>query len=282
MSIEGREAPTADALSTPGVPVRLGRVESSQLHAYLLDVDDDLCADIDVRMRFAARHMVTAKVLDAECGGCDLEPWLAAAGRGPGLLLVNGLMAVDTCIAERTSTELLGAGDLLAPALHRDEEMVESRCSWRALEGTRFALLDSEFLDRTRPWPQIVKSLLSRAERRAEDLALLRVIASHPRLEVRLVLLLWHLGGRWGRVEPTGLRLTLPLTHRLLGQLVAAERPSVTHALSRLSDTGVVTGATTDLHLNGSLDANLHTLARPHAKVTPLLAQRRLPRHRVG
>ena len=56
------------------------------------------------------------------------------------------------------------------------------------------------------------------------------------------MLLLWHLAGRWGRVEPTGFRLCLPLTHRLLGRLVAAERPSISHALRRLSEAGIVTG----------------------------------------
>ena len=48
------------------------------------------------------------------------------------------------------------------------------------------------------------------------------------------MLLLWHLAARWGRVEPAGIRVSLPLTHRLLGQLVAAERPSISHALARL------------------------------------------------
>ena len=67
---------------------------------------------------------------------------------------------------------------------------------------------------------------------------------------MRLVLLLWHLGARWGRVEPSGLRLSLPLTHRLLGQLVAAERPSISHALGRLARAGLLSGETTDLHLH--------------------------------
>ena len=36
-------------------------------------------------------------------------------GRGPGLLILDGLLAVETRVADRTSTELLGAGDLLQP-----------------------------------------------------------------------------------------------------------------------------------------------------------------------
>jgi len=108
-----------------------------------------------------------------------------------------------------------------------------------------------------RSWPEILQALLRRAARRSADIDALRAIASHPRLEVRLVLLLWHLAGRWGRVEVGGIHLTLPLTHRLLGQLVAAERPSISHALARLSHAQLVTGAACDLHLHGTLDSHL-------------------------
>ena len=116
------------------------------------------------------------------------------------------------------------------------------------------------------PWPQIAQALLRRAERRAGDLAVLRAISCQPRLEVRLVLMLWHLAARWGRVEPAGLRVTLPLTHRLLGQLVAAERPSITHALARLSRAGLVTGKAGDWHLHGSLDEHIESLIERTAR----------------
>ena len=61
-------------------------------------------------------------------------------------------------------------------------------------------------------------------------------------------------------MEPAGIRLTLPLTHRLLGQLAAAERPSISHALARLAHSGLVTGTTGDLHLHGTLDTHLESL----------------------
>jgi CRP-like cAMP-binding protein len=84
-----------------------------------------------------------------------------------------------------------------------------------------------------------------------------RAIAAQPRLEVRLALLLWHLAGRWGKVERGGVRLPLPLTHQLLGQLVGAERPSVSHALARLAHNGLVTGHGDEWHLHGSLEDQL-------------------------
>jgi CRP/FNR family cyclic AMP-dependent transcriptional regulator len=74
---------------------------------------------------------------------------------------------------------------------------------------------------------------------------------------VRLALLLWHLAARWGRVEPGGIRLPLPLTHQLLGRLVGAERPSVSHALARLSRAGLVTGHGDEWHLHGRIEDQL-------------------------
>ena len=89
-----------------------------------------------------------------------------------------------------------------------------------------------------------------------------RAIACQPRLEVRLALVLWHLAARWGKVELGGIRLSLPLTHRLLGQLVGAERPSVSHALARLAEAGLVTGRGDEWHLHGSLEHHLASLRR--------------------
>jgi hypothetical protein len=211
-------------------------------------------------MRVAARQVATVCVLDAEVGACNLKPWFGAVGRGPGLLILEGLIAFETRVGDRTACELTGAGDLLQPPCPRAEELLEQRDAWRALRPTRFAILDEEFAERVRPWPQIGTALLRRAGRRVTEAGALRAIACQPRLEVRLVLLLWHLSTRWGRVEPTGIRLTLPLTHRLLGQLVAAERPSITHALARLADRGLVTGSAGDIHLHGTLDEHLEAL----------------------
>jgi CRP/FNR family cyclic AMP-dependent transcriptional regulator len=119
-----------------------------------------------------------------------------------------------------------------------------------------------------RPWPQIALALLQRAGRRIADLDVLRAITSQPRLEVRLVLLLWHLAARWGRVEPAGIRVSLPLTHRMLGQLVGAERPSISHALGRLAHAGMVTGTPGDWHLHGTVADHLEALIERTARLS--------------
>ena len=51
-------------------------------------------------------------------------------------------------------------------------------------------------------------------------------------------MLFWHLSERWGRVTAEGVRLELPLTHEVLAELVGAQRPTVTTALSRLARRG--------------------------------------------
>lgn len=235
-------------------------------------------------MRVAARQVATVRVLESEVGVCDLDHWFRSVGSGPGLLILEGLIAFETRVGNRTACELTGAGDLLQPSWPRAEELLEQRDGWRALRPTRFAMLDQEFAERVRPWPQIALALLRRAGRRIAETDALRAIACQPRLEVRLVLLLWHLSTRWGRVEPTGIRLTLPLTHRLLGQMVSAERPSITHALSRLADSGLVTGSAGDLHLHGTLDAHLEALTERTGAlaVRSSRARTRSRRHRIA
>ena len=245
------------------------RKPGSTLHAlweYVLDADADLADEFDIRSRVAVRQLATARVLHAPVGVCDLAPWFAALDAGPGLLILEGVVAFETRVGDRTALELVGAGDLLQLPSQRTDDLLERWDGWRVLCPTRFALLDGDFAERVRPWPQIVQALLRRAGRRTADVDALRAITCQPRLELRLILLLWHLAARWGRVEPAGIRLTLPLTHRLLGQLVAAERPSISHALARLGHAGLVTGSAADLHLHGTLEQHLEALLeRPNS-----------------
>jgi hypothetical protein len=214
-------------------------------------------------MLVAARQLATAKVLEVEVGDCDLGECFATVAAGPGLIILEGLMAIDTRVGTRTATELVGAGDLLQPARAQLDDLLERADAWHALAPTRLALLDAEFAERMRPWPQITHALLRRAGERTANVDALRAITCHPRLELRLALLFWHLASRWGRVEPGGIHLSLPLTHRLLGQLVGAERPSISHALGRLARCGLVVGTAGDWHLRGSIEQHLEYLAEP-------------------
>ncbi len=213
-------------------------------------------------MRLAARPSVTAITFETDAGPIALARSLQRAAPGPGLLILDGVLAANVQVGDRISTDLLGQGDLVQPWNSNDAELV-CEADWRALATTRFAVLDQAFAQRVQPWPQITLALLRRAGKRARRLNVQRAISAQPRLEIRLVLLMWHLAARWGKVEPGGVRVPLPLTHQLMGHLISAERPSVSHALSRLAKAGVVTGHGAEWHLHGSVEDHLETMIEP-------------------
>ena len=67
-------------------------------------------------------------------------------------------------------------------------------------------------------------------------------IAHVRHAESRLLLLLWHLAERWGRVTRDGVLLPMRLTHRTIGHLIGAQRPTVTLAVGQLVATGAIRG----------------------------------------
>jgi CRP/FNR family cyclic AMP-dependent transcriptional regulator len=221
---------------------------------YLLDLDSELADSLDVGVRLAARRTTAAVVFGAGIGDLDLHRHLRDIGRGPGMLIVDGVLAVNVTVGDRVAAELLGAGDVLEPDTSEPDELFTCSTGWRVLVPARLAVLDDGFAERVSRWPQLTQVLLTRAERRTHSLNVQRAITSQPRLEIRLALLLLHLASRWGHVEPGGVRLTLPLTHQLLGRLIGAERPSVSHALGRLARSGLVTGAGDEWHLHARVD----------------------------
>jgi hypothetical protein len=61
-----------------------------------------------------------------------------------------------------------------------------------------------------------------------------------PRVEQRVLGLFWHLAERWGKVRPEGVVVELALTHELIGQLIGAQRPTISLALGALADDGLL------------------------------------------
>jgi CRP-like cAMP-binding protein len=237
----------------------------------LLDLDCDLLDVLAPHERRIARAAATATVIDAEAGAVPMVDWLAQAADGPGVLVLDGVLALSVRVGDRVCAELIGAGDLVQSQA-AGEMLVCAQTRWRALTAVRLAVLDAAFARRVRFWPQIMLALARRADRRAQNLDVLRAISAQPRLEVRLALLLWHLADRWGRVELGGVRLPLPLTHQLLGHLIAAERPSVSHALGRLSQSHLVTGHGNEWHLHGSLDELPELAPSAHGRTDHIIA----------
>lgn len=232
---------------------------------YVLDEDPDLAEGLEPSMRAAARRLATAPVVRLPAGPQPLQAWYGFTLHGPGLLLLSGVIARELSVAGgRCATELLGPGDLLRPWDLDVDEMVPREIVWRILANVEVAMLDDSFADRIRQWPSIAEELLARAEHRAEALAIERAISAHPRVDMRVAMLLWHLAGRWGRISHDGaIRIELPLTHRLIGELVGAERPSVSHALGRLTKAGLVTHEGHEWTLLGTPADHIEAATRP-------------------
>ncbi len=158
-----------------------------------------------------------------------------------GFLMVDGLLARDLVLVGTTCTELLGDGDVLQPWLPSTEDgLVRYRVLWRVLAPTRLAVLDDPFARTLAAWPQVMAALLERAIRRTLRMSVHQALLQLSPVETRLLVLFWHLAERWGRVTPDGISLRLRMSHELLGQLVGCRRASVTTALHRVHDTGMV------------------------------------------
>ena len=115
---------------------------------------------------------------------------------------------------------------------------MHAEIGWTVLEPARLALIDGDLVTRIAPWPQLGVELFTRGIRRAHHLGVALAIAYHQRVDERLLLTLWHLAERYGRVHPDGIVVPLPLVHNRLALLIGAYRPSVTAALGDLTRSG--------------------------------------------
>ncbi len=222
---------------------------------HILDEDPDLADALEGARRVVARRRAVASVLSLDTGPVDLAGPFAQVAGWLGLLVLDGLVLRHMRVLGRSTTQVLGAGDVLCPWESQEEwTPLPSEATFEVVMPARIALLDDRFAERVRPWPEIASALIGRVERRAESLALARTVGTYPRVDVRIVTLLWDLAQRWGRVvEDETVVLPLPLTHRVLARIVGCERQSVTSALSGLRHDGLVDRSERGFVLHGTL-----------------------------
>lgn len=200
----------------------------------------ELAESVPARVRGKAISECVAVELHVAPGSWDVERSIAPEGT-VGLLVLSGLMIRRVGIDGRTGAELLGEGDLLRPWQGElDDSTLPLRSSWSVVEPSRLAVLDGAFMARVVRYPELVGALLALAIERSRNFAVQLAIIHQARVDIRLRMLLWHFASRWGRVRTDGTILPLRLTHAVLADLVAARRPTVTSALTRLSKLGLV------------------------------------------
>jgi CRP-like cAMP-binding protein len=213
----------------------------TEMRANVLLEDVELQEVLPVARREAAIRASVSAAAFVHPGTWDAKTDAHRTAGGFGLLVLEGVLVRRVGFGERIGGELLGPGDLLRPSEHDGEEAtLPFAATWTVLSDLRLALLDRRWSERMAPFPDIGIAMAARALLRARRLANMLTIALHPKLEERLLLLMWELADRHGRVHRDGVHVDLPLTHELISQLAGARRPSVSSALTRLVHSGLI------------------------------------------
>jgi hypothetical protein len=209
--------------------------------ASLLELDPDLGQLLDADRQAAARHELRVAVHTLEPGPWDIDAGHNTSPHHIGLLILDGVLAREVLVSDTVSTELLGPGDVVRPwRLHDESALLRHAVRWNVLTRSRIGLLDRRFGAVLATFPEVNTALIDRVTERALRLAVTQAISQLNRVDRRLLALFWHLAERWGRMTPDGVALPMTLSHRMLGQLIGARRPTVSTALSELAKEGEV------------------------------------------
>jgi CRP/FNR family transcriptional regulator, cyclic AMP receptor protein len=149
-------------------------------------------------------------------------------------IVISGVVTHEVALAGRCSADLLGSGDVLRPWRAVDSAL-PAESLWSSPAGAEIAVLDQRFLAATRRWPRLGAVIHERLADQLDASAARAAIVALPRVEERVLALFWQLADRWGVVTADAVVVRLPLTHAFIGQLVGAQRPTVSLALHALA-----------------------------------------------
>ncbi len=228
----------------------------------VLAYDRELAAGLDRVGRESAQADCRAQVVEIGRGSWESTAFESPDPGGYGLLLLSGFLVRRVGQGGRFGAELLGPGDLLRPwQTVGAVASIPFEPVWNAITDIEIAVLGGSFAQRVSPYPEVATQLVARALLRSRYLAINMAIVHQPRIETRLHMLFWHLADRWGRMRPEGATLDMPLTHTLLGDLVAARRPTVSTAMAALAKDGRVERAPQGWRLLGGPPRELTELS---------------------
>jgi len=203
----------------------------------LLDVDPELGAELTPADFARARRYAMADT--AELGRGAYEPRTIGDPRLLGLLVIDGLLIRSVIVAERRCGELVGPGAILRPwDQFGTYAPMPFEVRWRVIEPLTLALLDSRLVTLSARWPALMQGIFRRAVERSHALALNVAIHTLQHVELRLLVLFWHLADRFGRVTAEGTVVPLKLSHGDLAELIGSQRPSVSLRLASLAAAG--------------------------------------------
>ena len=202
----------------------------------LLDADPEIGGDLGEQAWAEARRLAVLPAVELPLGELHLRSDAAP------LLIVDGAVLRETWVGGHGAAELLGPGDVLSARAVRESVVVEHVAFAVHIPG-QAAVLDERMGAVARRWPQIAGRMADRLSEQHARTATLAAITQLPRVDLRVFGLLWHLAERWGRVTPDGVALPMRLTHRTIGNLIGAQRPTVTLAVGQLVAAGAIRGS---------------------------------------
>lgn len=204
--------------------------------ARLLTIDPDIARFLTADERTAAEDL-SLPIREVGRGVLDV-PSLLAEEQAFAAFILQGMVINRLVVADQAALRLIGPGDMLSLSATGPSLLLES--GFRAAVPTCLAMLGDQILLAARRWPRLVAGLHVRATEQDERLRAQLAICQLPRVDQRLLALMWLLAESWGVVTAHGTRLPLALTHDALGGLIGARRPTVTLALRELTERGAV------------------------------------------
>ena len=208
----------------------------------LLQADPDLGAELSADDREQVARQLVLPTLTLEPGPWDVEHLdrvQGVEGDAYGLLLLTGMIAIRVAIAGRTCTRLILPQELLLLD-GTEEDTLPTRWSWSAVEPATLAVLDRRLLLAGSRWPGLMAAIIKRSALQVRQGLLQQSISQLPRVEDRLLALMWSIADRRGIVRGEQIWIPLPVTHEILAQLIGARRPTVSLGLKKLADDGQV------------------------------------------
>ena len=186
-----------------------------------------------------ASRLLRVNVTELDTGTSDPARWPAISQPAFGLLLLEGYVLRESPAGAGTVVELLCPGDLLRPW---DELALldELPPRWRVLQRCTLAVLDRPFAERACHWPPVAVALLERVMRRQRQATLLLEVRALPRVQDRVLAVLWSLAERIGHVTPDGVEVSVRLRQADVAALAGARRPTVNLTLRALREQGLV------------------------------------------
>lgn len=202
---------------------------------------------LDTKLEFT-RHLapderadiaaITLPVVEVARGPLQFDALLRAHS-GFAATVLDGMLVHALTIGDQSGIHLLGPGDLLLRGSDMPPPWLED-VAFRAPAPARLAVLGTDFIGAARRAPQVIPALYECVADQMHRLIGQLVICQLPRVDQRVLAIMWLLAESWGQVTPGGIRLPLALTHETLGAMIGARRPTVTLALRKLSTQGAI------------------------------------------